>query len=153
MYCIYTNDDKAAVRRAKENRKRLKTETKFTQLIDFDICSRSSNKWTEGEKEKEGSVMGSRSRAGKAETKTKTTGMPLKAINCKLKRMPETARAKGERREELGYMAVIWALLDDGGWWVVAGAVGRWGTGDWGRVFIARRRWRRVARMPTNKPR
>lgn len=74
--------------------------------------------------------MGSRSRAGKAETKTKTTGMPLKAINCKLKRMPETARAKGERREELGYMSVIWALLDDGGWWVVAGAVGRWGTGD-----------------------
>lgn len=46
--------------------------------------------------------MGSRSRAGKAETKTKTTGMPLKAINCKLKRMPETARAKGERREEAG---------------------------------------------------
>lgn len=40
-----------------------------------------------------------RSRAGKAETKTKTTGMPLKAINCKLKRMPETARAKGEGRE------------------------------------------------------
>lgn len=118
IYILYicTNDDKAAVRGAKENRKRLKTETKFTQLIDFDICSRSSNKWTEGEKEKEGSVMGSRSRAGKAETKTKTTGMPLKAINCKLKRMPETARAKGERREELGYMAVIWALLDDGGW-------------------------------------
>lgn len=86
--------------------------------------------------------------------------MPLKAINCKLKRMPETAWAKGERREqagreELGYIAVIWALLDDGGWWVVGGgrAVGRWGTGDWGRVFIARRRWRRVARMPTNKPR
>lgn len=41
-----------------------------------------------------------RSRAGKAETKTKTTGMPLKAINCKLKRMPETARAKGEGGRE-----------------------------------------------------
>lgn len=37
---------------------------------------------------------------GKAETKTKTTGMPLKAINCKLKRMPETASEKGGRGRE-----------------------------------------------------
>lgn len=47
------------------------------------------------EGEEEGSEMRRRSKAGKAETKTKTTGMPLKAINCTLKRMPETARAKG----------------------------------------------------------
>lgn len=70
--------------------------------------------------------------------------MPLKAINCKLKRMPETARAKGGRgREEWRLygcdMGVCWVMVGGGGGW----AIGRWGTGDWGRVFIARRRWRR----------
>lgn len=39
---------------------------------------------------------GERRGRARAATKTKTTGMPLKAINCKLKRMPKT----GSKREE-----------------------------------------------------